>query len=163
MRVLDLGTGSGAIALAIASQRPQVQMTAVDQSADALAVARANGERLDLAVNWQQGSWFEPLAGLCFDLVVSNPPYIRENDPHMASLTHEPRSALTSGESGLEDIAHIVAQAPTHMQPGAWLLIEHGFDQAAEVATLMARHGFTHISHRHDLAGIARCTGGRRP
>lgn len=163
LRVLDLGTGSGAIALAIASQRPQAQVSAVDQSADALAVARANGERLELAVNWQPGSWFESWTGQRFELIVSNPPYIREDDPHMTRLMHEPRSALTSGESGLEDIAHIVAHAPAHMSPGAWLLIEHGHDQATDVAALMARHGFTHITHRHDLAGIARCTGGQRP
>lgn len=162
LRVLDLGTGSGAIALAIASQRPQVQMTAVDQSADALAVARANGERLGLAVNWLQGSWFEPLAGQSFDLIVSNPPYIRENDSHMARLTHEPRSALTSGESGLEDIQTIIAQARPHMQSGAMLLLEHGYDQAPDVARLFECSGFAHIAHRHDLAGIARCTGGKK-
>jgi release factor glutamine methyltransferase len=161
--VLDLGTGSGAMALALSSQRPVAQVSAVDKSTEALAVARANGQRLGLRVTWKQGSWFEPLAGERFDLIVSNPPYIREDDPHMARLTHEPRMALTSGVTGLDDIARIASQAPAHMNTGAWLLLEHGHDQAADVAALLARHGFVSITHRHDLAGIARCTGGQRP
>jgi release factor glutamine methyltransferase len=162
-RVLDLGTGSGAIALSLAHARPQAHVAAVDLSADALAVAQANGARLGLNVRWLQGSWCAPLQGEMFDLIVSNPPYIREDDAHMQALAHEPRMALTSGVSGLDDIIRIVASAAAHMNPGAWLFIEHGHDQAADVAALMASQGFADIQHRHDLAGIARCTGGQRP
>ena len=159
----DLGTGSGAIALALKSQRPHAEIWAVDASADALAVARANALRLGLPVQFAQGDWLEPLAGQSFDLIASNPPYIREDDPHLAALRHEPLPALASGADGLDDIRRIARQAPTHLRPGGWLLLEHGWDQAGDVAQLLGAAGFTGIEHRRDLAGITRCTGGRLP
>lgn len=163
-RVVDLGTGSGAIALALQSQRPAAGIWAVDASADALAVARANAQRLALPVHFAHGSWLQPLAGQApFDLIVSNPPYIRDADPHLAALTHEPLSALASGEDGLVDIRAIIAQAPARLAAGGWLLLEHGWDQAEAVAGLLRQAGFAEVRHRHDLAGIARCTGGRWP
>jgi release factor glutamine methyltransferase len=161
-RVVDLGTGSGAIALALQSQRPGADVWAVDASADALAVASANAARLVLDVQFAQGSWLEPLAGQApFDLIVSNPPYIREDDPHLLALGHEPLSALASGTDGLADIRTIAAQAPGHLACGGWLLLEHGWDQADAVAALLRDAGFGEVQHRLDLAGIARCTGGQ--
>ncbi len=163
-RVADLGTGSGAIALALKSQRPAACVQAVDASADALAVAAANARRLGLAVQFVQGSWLDPLAGQApFDLIVSNPPYIRSDDPHLAALAHEPLSALASGDDGLADLRAIIARAPARLAQGGWLLLEHGWDQAAAVADLLSAAGFEAVQHRHDLGGIARCTGGRRP
>ena len=161
-RVVDLGTGSGAIALALQSQRTDAQVLAVDASADALAVARANAERLGLPVQFQSANWLAGVEGP-FDAIVSNPPYIPSADPHLAALTHEPLQALASGEDGLEDIRTIVAQAPTHLRPGGWLLLEHGYDQADAVQALLAAQGFTQVQSRNDLAGIARCTGGQWP
>ena len=163
-RVVDLGTGSGAIALALQSHRPAARVIAVDASADALAVARSNATRLRLPVQFAHGSWLDPLSGQePADLIVSNPPYIRADDPHLAALTHEPLSALASGADGLEDIRRIIAQAPTRLKAGGWLLFEHGWDQAEDVARLMRDAGFGQVQHRHDLAGIARCTGGCLP
>ena len=159
-RVLDLGTGSGAIALAIAHARPQARMTAVDASADALAVARANAGQLGLAVTLRHGNWLAPVAGEVFDLIVSNPPYIAEGDAHLPVLAHEPRSALVSGADGLDDLRRIVATAPAHLAPGGWLLLEHGWDQAAAVHALLTDAGFTQVQSRRDLAGIERCSGG---
>lgn len=162
-RVVDLGTGSGAIALALQSQRPSARVIAVDASADALAVARSNAARLKLPVQFAHGSWLQPLNGQePVDLIVSNPPYIRADDPHLAALTHEPLSALASGADGLEDIRSIIDQAPARLKDGGWLLFEHGWDQAEDVARLMQAAGFGQVQHRHDLAGIARCTGGCR-
>ena len=161
--VVDLGTGSGAIALALQSQRPTARVLAVDASADALAVARSNAARLQLPVQFAHGSWLEPLDGQePVDLIVSNPPYIRADDPHLAALTHEPLSALASGADGLEDIRSIIEQAPARLKDGGWLLFEHGWDQAEDVAGLMRAAGFGQVQHRQDLAGIARCTGGCR-
>ncbi|MCA0311970.1 MAG: peptide chain release factor N(5)-glutamine methyltransferase [Proteobacteria bacterium] len=159
-RVLDLGTGSGAIALAIAHARPRARVTAVDASADALAVARANAGRLGLALELRHGDWLAPVAGERFDLIVGNPPYIAEGDPHLPALAHEPRSALVSGADGLDDLRRIVATAPAHLAPGGWLLLEHGWDQAAAVRALLAGAGFTQVQSRRDLAGIERCSGG---
>lgn len=161
LSVLDLGTGSGCIALALKAARPQWQVCAVDRSAEALAVARGNGERLGLALECLQGSWFEPLSGRCFDLIVSNPPYIAAADSHLAALRHEPRSALVSGADGLDDLRALIAAAPVHLKPGAALLLEHGHDQADAVAALLRDQGFHGISHRLDLGGHRRCTGGR--
>ena len=161
-RVVDLGTGSGAIALALQSQRTDAQVLAVDASTDALAVARANAERLDLPVQFQPANWLAGVEGL-FDAIVSNPPYIPSVDPHLAALTHEPLQALASGADGLEDIRTIVVQAPTHLRPGGWLLLEHGYDQAQAVQALLAARGFAQVQSRNDLAGIARCTGGQWP
>ena len=161
-RVVDLGTGSGAIALALQSQRADAQVLAVDASTDALAVAQANAERLGLPVQFQPANWLAGVEGL-FDAIVSNPPYIPSADPHLAALTHEPLQALASGADGLDDIRTIVAQAPTHLRPGGWLLLEHGYDQAQAVQALLATKGFTQVHSRNDLAGIARCTGGQWP
>ena len=159
-RVLDLGTGSGAIALAIAHARPQARVTAVDASADALTVARANAGQLGLAVTLHHGDWLAPVAGERFDLIVSNPPYIAEGDAHLPALAHEPRAALVSGADGLDDLRRIVATAPAHLAPGGWLLLEHGWDQAAAVRALLTDAGFTQVQSRRDLAGIERCSGG---
>ena len=161
-RILDLGTGSGAIALALQSQRPDATVTAVDFSQDALEVARANAQRLQLPVKLVQSSWLEQIEGM-FDVIVSNPPYIREDDEHMAALRHEPRQALTSGEDGLDDIRTIIAQAPAHLNAGGWLLLEHGWDQAPAVQNLLHSAGFVQVHSRQDLAGINRCTGGQIP
>ncbi len=164
-RVLDLGTGSGAIALALQSQRPTACILAVDASADALAVAQANAQRLGLPVQFLQSNWLAGvtrLDGGLFDAIVSNPPYIASADPHLAALTHEPLQALASGADGLDDIRAIVAQAPSRLAPGGWLLLEHGHDQAEAVQALLAAQGFREVQSRSDLAGIARCTGGCR-
>jgi release factor glutamine methyltransferase len=160
--VLDLGTGSGAIALAIARHAPHARVSAVDASADALAVARANGTALGLDVSWRLGHWFDPLdAAACFDLIVANPPYIAEGDPHLAALTHEPAMALTSGADGLDAIRSIAVAAPGRLHRGGWLLLEHGHDQAEAVAGLLVAAGFVDVTLRRDLAGRPRCTGGR--
>ncbi len=161
-RVLDLGTGSGAIALALAHARPGLQVEAVDQSAGALAVARANAERLGLPVAFREACWLDG-APTGLDLIVSNPPYIAAQDPHLAALTHEPLSALAAGEDGLDDLRAIVAAAPAHLAPGGWLLLEHGWDQAEAVRRLLAEAGFAEVQSRQDLAGIERCSGGRWP
>ena len=161
--VVDLGTGSGAIALALKAVCPRARVTAVDLSADALAVARANGDRLGLTVDWRLGSWFEPLDEQRFDLVVSNPPYIAGDDPHLDALQHEPRSALTPGGDGLADLRTLVDAAPQHLTPGGWLLLEHGWDQADAVAQQLAARGFVEVTFRRDLAGRARASGGRWP
>jgi release factor glutamine methyltransferase len=161
--VADLGTGSGAVALAIRHRQPDAVVSAVDLSPAALAVAQANGERLGLPVRWKQGAWFAPLAGDRFDLVVSNPPYIAEGDAHLPALRHEPTLALTSGADGLDAIRQIVADAPVHLQPDGWLLLEHGHDQGPAVAELLRQTGWRHIDRRADLAGHWRCTGAQRP
>lgn len=160
-QVLDMGTGSGAIALALAQQHPQAAIHASDQSADALAVAQGNAEALGLKVQWHQGNWWHAVGDARFDLVVSNPPYIAEGDAHLPALRHEPRSALTAGPDGLDDLRAIIAAAPAHLHAGAWLLLEHGFDQGPSVAALLKQAGFTQISHRQDLADHVRCTGGQ--
>jgi release factor glutamine methyltransferase len=162
-RVLDLGTGSGAIALAIKYHCPSAQVSAVDLSPAALAVARSNGALLHLDVDWQAGSWFENLAGQRFDLILSNPPYIAEGDPHLPALRHEPRQALVSGVDGLRDIRTLVKQAPRHLAAGAWLLLEHGHDQAMAVQNLLQGAGYGPVDQRLDLAGHARCSGGQWP
>lgn len=158
--ILDLGTGSGAIALALKHSRPDLQVVALDQSAEALAVARANAERLNLAVHWLQGSWLDGVKGQ-FQLIVSNPPYIAAADTHLAALRHEPLQALASGTDGLDDIRTIVGQASAHLLPGGWLLLEHGYDQAAAVRALLSSAGMHNVQSRRDLAGIERCSGGQ--
>ena len=160
--LIDLGTGSGAIALAIKHSRPLLQVHALDFSNDALAVARANAQRLALDVHFHQGSWLEGL-NQQFSVIVSNPPYIAAQDAHLAALTHEPLQALASGDDGLDDIRTIIAQAPTHLLPGGWLLLEHGYDQAATVRRLLQSAGFTSVQSRQDLAAIERCSGGQWP
>ncbi len=162
-RVLDLGTGSGAIALAIKSQRPQADVSAVDASADALAVAQRNSQQLRLPLRLLHGSWLAPVAGERFVLIVSNPPYIPLHDPHLAALQHEPMAALSSGADGLDDIRHIIAHAAEHLAPGGHLLLEHGYDQGEAVAKLLGQAGFAAIEQRQDLAGHIRCSGGKLP
>ena len=158
-RVIDLGTGSGAIALAIRNALPTAQVTAVDASEAALSVARDNGSRLGLAVDWQKSNWWSDLPAGHFDLAVSNPPYVAAGDPHLDALRHEPLSALVAGEDGLDDIRRIVAGARTRLAEGGWLLLEHGHDQAGACAGILQAHGFVNLQSRADLAGILRCTG----
>lgn len=158
--VVDLGTGSGAIALALQHARPGWQVHAVDASAEALAVARDNAERLGLAIHCHLGHWLHRLEGP-FDLIVSNPPYIAEGDAHLQALRHEPASALVAGIDGLDDLRQIIDQARHRLRPGGWLLLEHGHDQAEAVRELLAAAGFSAVQSRPDLAGIARCSGGR--
>ncbi len=160
-RVADLGTGSGAVALALAHNCKRAEVTATDNSTGALAIARRNADRLNLPIRLLEGSWWEPLKALNpFHLIVSNPPYIRVEDVHLPALRHEPGSALTAGEDGLDDIRELVAGAPTHLTRGGWLLMEHGHDQASKVRELMESAGFGSVTSRMDLAGIERCTGG---
>jgi release factor glutamine methyltransferase len=162
-RVLDLGAGSGAIALAVKHARPDAQVTACDASEAALRVARANGQRLGLEVDWRAGDWWHAVEGdgARFDLVLSNPPYIADADPHLADLAHEPAMALRSGPDGLDALRVITAGVRAHVRPGAWLLLEHGHEQAAGVRALLAGTGSTAIETRADLAGVPRCSGGR--
>jgi release factor glutamine methyltransferase len=124
-------------------------------------VAQANAQRLGLPVQFRRGHWMEGLEG-AFDAIVSNPPYIPAADPHLAALQHEPLQALASGADGLDDIRTIIAQAPAHLVPGGWLLLEHGWDQAAAVRALLAQQGWAQVQSRADLAGIERCSGARR-
>jgi release factor glutamine methyltransferase len=160
--VLDLGTGSGAIALALKHQRPDAHVSASDISELALGVARANGIQLNLDVQWLGGSWWEAVApGRQFDLIVSNPPYIAQGDPHLPALRHEPQSALTAGPDGLEDLRTLISSAQHHLVPGGWLLLEHGHDQADAVADLFVQAKFLQVEHRQDLAGHRRCTGAK--
>jgi release factor glutamine methyltransferase len=162
-QVLDLGTGSGAIAIAIAHARPDTVVTAVDASKDALQVARENAQRLDIAnVSFRQSDWFSALEGQCFDLIVSNPPYIAAGDAHLAQgdVRFEPLSALASGADGLDDIRSIVSQAGTYLEHGAWLLLEHGYDQAAQVCDIFHQNGFAEVFSAKDIAGIDRVSGG---
>jgi release factor glutamine methyltransferase len=159
--VLDLGTGSGAIALAMKRQRPGWSVHAVDQSNQALAVAQANAQRLQLEVTFSQGDWLNQLQG-SFDLIVSNPPYIAQGDPHLPGLVHEPQTALVSGPLGLDDLQTIISEAPHSLKAQGWLLLEHGYDQAEAVRELLRQKGYTQVQSRNDLAGIARCSGGMR-
>jgi len=158
-RVIDLGTGSGAIALALQSARPDAQVEAVDRSAAALAVASANARRLGLPVHLRQADWLQG-AGR-YDLVASNPPYVAAADPHLPALRHEPGEALVAGDDGLADLRAIVAAAPAHLLPGGWLLLEHGWDQGAAVRALLAAAGLRGVATRRDLGGQERCSGGR--
>lgn len=164
--VLDLGTGSGAIALAIAhslqTNGRESKVVAVDASPDALEVARGNATRLGLKLDFIESHWLEKVSGH-FHLIVSNPPYIASADPHLEALAYEPLAALAAGEDGLDDIRTIARQAPGSLQPGGWLLLEHGYDQAEAVCALLAREGFVQVQNRLDLAGIARCSGGQWP
>ena len=163
-QVLDLGTGSGAVALAIGhtlqQQHVPFTLTALDASADALAVAADNARRLHVGLNLLESFWFEKVSGH-FHVIVSNPPYIAAHDPHLAALKHEPLQALTAGSDGLNDIRQIINDAPKYLHPDGWLLLEHGYDQSAEVCGLLAARGFSDVQSRLDLAGIARCSGGR--
>jgi release factor glutamine methyltransferase len=163
VRAVDLGTGSGAIALGIKSSRPRTLTWATDASPDALTVAQSNAEALHLAVTFRLGHWLQAIAGERFDLIVSNPPYIETGDPHLAQLQHEPLSALVSGPEGLDDLRHLIQEAPHALVPGGWLVLEHGHDQAERVRALLVEAGFQAVASRTDLAGIERCSGGQWP
>ena len=164
-RILDLGTGSGCLAVAVAKELPQSEVTAVDVSAAALVLARENAARHGANVRFLQGDWFAPLPGERFELILANPPYVAEADPHLAQgdVRFEPRSALAAGPDGLDDIRRIVSGAPAHLPPGGQLWFEHGYDQAPAVAALLRAAGFVDIGQRPDLAGILRVSGGVRP
>ena len=159
-QVLDLGTGSGAIALAIKSESPHAQVCALDVSADSLRVARGNANRLGLDVEFLLSDWWAATVGRAFDLVLCNPPYIAKSDRHLPALAHEPALALSPGPSGLEALRSVIDGAAAHMRPAGWLLLEHGSDQGSEVVDLLHRHGFTQVQTRKDLAGLPRCSGG---
>jgi release factor glutamine methyltransferase len=164
--VLDLGTGSGAIALAIAHNRPQASVLAVDASDAALAVAQDNASELKLSnVQFALSDWYANLAEQRFDLIVSNPPYIAKNDPHLSQgdLRFEPLSALAAGVDGLDDIRQITEQGLIHLKPQGWLMLEHGYDQGAAVRELMAQAGLVEIATRKDLGGNDRITLGKNP
>ncbi|MBK3866380.1 peptide chain release factor N(5)-glutamine methyltransferase [Pseudomonas stutzeri] len=165
-RVLDLGTGTGAIALALAAERPAWQVCGVDRIGAAVALAERNRLRLGLNnATFAVSDWFSALGGERFQLIVSNPPYIPASDPHLlqGDVRFEPQSALVAGQDGLDDIRAIIAQAPGHLQPGGWLLLEHGYDQAEAVRALLAARGFEATESRRDLGGHERISLGRLP
>lgn len=162
--VLDLGTGSGAIALALASEKPGWQLVGVDASDKALQVAAANATEHGLANSrFFASNWYEGVAGQYFDLLVSNPPYVEGGDSHLSQgdVRFEPVSALVAAEQGLADLRQLVSGAPEHLRGGGWLLLEHGFDQGEAVRTLLHQRGFTQVETRQDLAGLERISGGR--
>ena len=163
-KILDLGTGSGAIAITIAKHRPQSQVTAIDLSSEAIAVSRWNAANLEVNnISLRTGNWFDELSGEKFDLIVSNPPYVAENDPHLqqGDLRFEPQMALSTGDNGLACIRHIIAGAPDYLVNDGWLLLEHGYDQAAACRRLFGDRDFSNICSYPDLAGIMRVSGGQ--
>lgn len=165
LRILDLGTGSGALAVSLALELPAAQVTAVDVSPAALAVAAANAQRLGARLRCLESDWFAAVQGEVFDLIVSNPPYIAAGDPHLeeGDVRFEPPGALASGPAGLDDLARIAADAPAHLASGGCLLMEHGYDQGAAVRELLLARGFLDVASARDLAGIERIGFGRRP
>ena len=161
-RVLDLGTGSGCIAVTLALECAAATVVAVDRCADALAVARANAQRLGARIDFVRGDWYENVGGR-FDLIVANPPYVAAADPHLAGLQHEPRRALVAGADGLADLSRIAAGAPDRLNSGGALAVEHGYDQGASVRKLFSQAGLTDIETHRDLAGIERVCVGTMP
>lgn len=159
--VLDLGTGCGAIALAIKHQRPECRVVAVDSDLSALLTAQRNAAKLNLQIDFRHGRWFDPVAGERFELIVSNPPYVASGDPHLAALRFEPRGALVAGPEGLDSIREIVKAAGSFLRPGGALLLEHGFGQDVAVRGLLAAAGLESVVTWPDLAGIARVSGGK--
>jgi release factor glutamine methyltransferase len=159
--VLDLGTGSGAVALAIKKHLPSAKVAAVEASVAALAVAQRNAVKHGLEVEFLHGPWFRPVTGRRFAVVVANPPYVASGDPHLAALRHEPRAALVAGADGLDAIREITRQAPAHLTAGGWLLLEHGMGQEGAVRALLAAAGLQSLATWPDLAGIARVSGGK--
>lgn len=162
-RVLDLGTGSGALAITLSKELPEAEVTAVDRSREALLVAMANAVRLKASVSFVQSDWFTGVSGDRYQLIVANPPYVASGDPHLeqGDVRFEPATALASGPEGLDDLAEIAAQAPAHLEPGGWLFVEHGYNQACRVRGLLTDAGFSAIASYRDLAGIERVTGGQ--
>lgn len=163
LNICDLGTGTGAIALAIAKQRPQSQVTAVDFSKQALLVAQQNAQQLHISnIRFLHSDWFSALTHQRFDIIVSNPPYIEASDHHLSQgdLRFEPINALVSGADGFDDIRNIIALAPNHLAQRGWLMLEHGYNQAAQVARCLHQAGFKDVAHVQDLAGIQRVTLG---
>jgi release factor glutamine methyltransferase len=163
--IADLGTGSGCIAITLALELPQALVAAADVSAAALAVARANATLLEADVAFFESDWLAAFVGRRFDCIVSNPPYVAAGDPHLeqGDLRFEPECALHCGEDGLDAIRRIVADTPRHLQPGGWLFLEHGYDQAVALRELLVAAGFGDIEQHRDLAGIVRVSGGRWP
>lgn len=164
-RILDLGTGSGCVAITLALELPQAEVLAVDALPEALGLAMGNAARLKASVSFMESDWFSRIGpGETFDLIVSNPPYLAQDDPHLeeGDLRFEPRQALVAGETGLEAIAAIVSEAPRHLAEGGWLLLEHGWDQAQQVRGLLLDAGFLEVQSWKDLAGHERVSGGRR-
>ena len=159
---LDLGTGSGAIAIALKRNRPSIHVTAIEASAAALVVAKRNATRYNLEIDFRHGSWFEPLAGERFDLIVSNPPYVSVGDPHLKDLCYEPQGALLAGTDGLDAIREIARAAPSYLEPGGRLLVEHGAGQDTAVRELFRAAGLEEVATWPDLAGIPRVSGARR-
>ncbi|MGQ0577853.1 MAG: peptide chain release factor N(5)-glutamine methyltransferase [Betaproteobacteria bacterium] len=161
--VLDLGTGSGCIAIAIARQRPAAQVTAVDSSSPALALARENAAAIGVEVVFRQSDWFSALDGRRFELIVANPPYVATDDAHLrqGDLRFEPRTALAAGANGLAELRRIVGDAPKYLRPGGWLVLEHGHDQGEACRNLLQNAGFGELIFRADIAGLPRIAGGR--
>jgi len=159
--VLDLGTGSGAIALALRFHLKKTRVVAVDADLAALGTAKRNAAKLNLAIDFRHGRWFEPVAGERFDLIVANPPYVAAGDPHLEALRHEPQNALVGGRDGLEEIRKIASEVGEFLRPGAWLLLEHGLGQDRAVRDLLGEAGLETVTTWPDLAGIARVSGGK--